>query len=366
MRDAAIASILRPKELFHGTAAAFADAIAAEGLRAGPEGCVWATTSLDMAYDYAVWATALADPESQAAGAVIFAVDFAGLQLGEERHSLSPPPPWYTTVCCDGRVFLMEDGVAPQRLTVHSSYEVPELAWPGMRERVELEAEAIGANWGGLLGRQAGVMRGEAPGPMSAFAKCIPAPGDGLLRNAMEASDRPHSKWHGMHHWRGVAAAGLQIIQAGCPADPAVVYAFAVLHDAQRESEGHDPDHGARAARLADSLPSELRFGREQWRLLREALTDHDRGLTHRHPTIGACWDADRLTLPRLGIKVDPALLSTQQARDLRLADCVIDQDACDWEWVGFRYQYADEFSRRADERCWWGDHRDAKVTNVA
>jgi hypothetical protein len=35
-------------------------------------------------------------------------------------------------------------------------------------------------------------------------------------------------------------------------------------------------------------------------------------------PTVGACWDADRLDLPRVGVTVDPRLLSTAAARNLR------------------------------------------------
>ena len=31
-------------------------------------------------------------------------------------------------------------------------------------------------------------------------------------------------------------------------------------------------------------------------------------------PTVGTCWDADRLHLPRVSIVPDPALLSTQTA----------------------------------------------------
>ena len=31
-------------------------------------------------------------------------------------------------------------------------------------------------------------------------------------------------------------------------------------------------------------------------------------------PTVGTCWDADRLHLPRVSITPDPVLLSTQTA----------------------------------------------------
>lgn len=53
--------------------------------------------------------------------------------------------------------------------------------------------------------------------------------------------------------------------------------------------------------------------------VLVEALADHDRGLVTDHPTIGACWDADRLALWRVGITPDPARLCTAHARDAEI-----------------------------------------------
>jgi hypothetical protein len=41
----------------------------------------------------------------------------------------------------------------------------------------------------------------------------------------------------------------------------------------------------------------------------------HADGYTHKDPTIGVCWDADRLNLWRCGITLDPKLLSTEAAR---------------------------------------------------
>lgn len=39
------------------------------------------------------------------------------------------------------------------------------------------------------------------------------------------------------------------------------------------------------------------------------------RGLTTTNPTIGCCWDADRLDLGRVGIEPDPELMSTDAGR---------------------------------------------------
>jgi hypothetical protein len=47
------------------------------------------------------------------------------------------------------------------------------------------------------------------------------------------------------------------------------------------------------------------------------ALTEHDRGVVADDPTVGAYWDADRLHLVGLGVRVRLDLLSTDAARDL-------------------------------------------------
>src|SRR4051812_3824929 len=59
---------------------------------------------------------------------------------------------------------------------------------------------------------------------------------------------------HGEAHWRAVAGAGQALVDAGSGGDRAVAFAFAVLHDALRASDGRDPEHGTRAAGLASDL----------------------------------------------------------------------------------------------------------------
>ena len=49
--------------------------------------------------------------------------------------------------------------------------------------------------------------------------------------------------------------------------------------------------------------------------LLVEACRYHSDGIVDAHPTIQACWDADRLDLGRVGIRPDPRFLCTGYAR---------------------------------------------------
>ncbi len=49
------------------------------------------------------------------------------------------------------------------------------------------------------------------------------------------------------------------------------------------------------------------------------ACRDHSRGRTSPDPTIGSCWDADRLDLLRCGIHPRDRFLSTAAARGAKL-----------------------------------------------
>ena len=53
-----------------------------------------------------------------------------------------------------------------------------------------------------------------------------------------------------------------------------------------------------------------------QMDLLCEALKLHNDGQVSEDPTIGTCWDADRMDLPRVGIVPDPKLMSTDYGSD--------------------------------------------------
>jgi uncharacterized protein len=122
---------------------------------------------------------------------------------------------------------------------------------------------------------------------------------------------------HGPDHWQRVERNALEIAPH-TGADVLLVRLFAVLHDSNRHNDSHDPEHGARAAAWARELNS-VRFRLEsaQLELLCEAMTWHDKGRISADPTIGTCWDADRLDLPRVGIRPVPRLMSTARGKHL-------------------------------------------------
>ena len=121
---------------------------------------------------------------------------------------------------------------------------------------------------------------------------------------------------HGHHHWRRVAETGIDLAhEEGVSRHVALL--FAILHDCRRENDGHDPGHGPRAAALAEQIGHELLgLSVEELTTLAHAMREHDRGRVTRAPLVGACWDADRLDLHRVGITPNPRLLSTATATE--------------------------------------------------
>jgi len=136
---------------------------------------------------------------------------------------------------------------------------------------------------------------------------------------------------HGPSHWMRVRRNGLTLSPL-TGANPRVVELFALFHDSCRHGESNDPDHGPRAGALARELfrRGQLLIDREELDLLVAACEGHTHRRTHGDPTIATCWDADRLDLPRVGIRVAPHRLCTSQARhpDIIFA---AQQRALDW-----------------------------------
>lgn len=137
-----------------------------------------------------------------------------------------------------------------------------------------------------------------------------------LFGAVMDVTTNPYSTAHGPGHWKQVAEVGTWLLTA--ETDPTVVFLFAMFHDSMRENDHDDPDHGLRGARLANELEGTyFSLSSEQKGLLEIACVRHTDGDTIFNPTIGTCWDADRLTLPRVGYTVNPELLSMDKSHDL-------------------------------------------------
>ena len=139
----------------------------------------------------------------------------------------------------------------------------------------------------------------------------------GLAVFAERFSFAAASELHGLEHWKRVGAVGAQLAAETLCADPAVIGAFSVFHDSQRRNDSDDPGHGARGAQLAAEMRRQglLQLDDDQFALLVEACVGHTDGQTSFDPTVGCCWDADRLDLGRVGMRPAAEYLSTLAAR---------------------------------------------------
>ncbi|MBL6459487.1 hypothetical protein JMJ55_29700 [Belnapia sp. T6] len=123
---------------------------------------------------------------------------------------------------------------------------------------------------------------------------------------------------HGPAHWLRVLANGRALAALTPDADAEVVGLFALLHDSRRVNEHTDPQHGERAADFVRQLDSQglLPINGARIAVLAAACARHELGEVSDHPTIGCCWDADRLELSRLQRRPKVELLSTKAALD--------------------------------------------------
>ena len=121
-----------------------------------------------------------------------------------------------------------------------------------------------------------------------------------------------------MRHWKSVLENGHNLASE-TGANLKVVELFSVLHDARRQNENHDPEHGHRAAALARECNGNW-FDLEDVEMqdLDDACYYHADGYTKHTITVMTCWDSDRLDLGRVGIKPAAKYLCTRTAKALR------------------------------------------------
>lgn len=153
-----------------------------------------------------------------------------------------------------------------------------------------------------------------------------------IRADVFAASSRRDSYHHGERHWLAVAHAGLHLALSVDGCDPLIVLLFALFHDAMRENEYDDPEHGLRGGRLARRL-LQNKLAAERLETLNQACRDHTHSRQSDDPTIAVCWDADRLNLWRIGTEPDPTFLSTDAARNPALIRQAQGFHESDYDW---------------------------------
>ena len=126
-----------------------------------------------------------------------------------------------------------------------------------------------------------------------------------------------NSPIHGLRHWTSVLENGRKLtFETG--ANLKVVELFSVLHDARRQNENHDPEHGHRAAALARECNGKWFYLDDvEMQDLDDACYYHADGYTKHTITVMTCWDSDRLDLGRVGIKPAAKYLCTEASKVL-------------------------------------------------
>lgn len=126
-----------------------------------------------------------------------------------------------------------------------------------------------------------------------------------------------HREWnfahsiHGPDHWKRVERnACILVSQTG--SNIRIARLFAIFHDRCRVDDGWDRDLCQRAADYAARLRGTLfELQDREFEQLYEACVWHTDGIHHEDPTIGTCWDADRLDLGRIGISPNAKYMGT-------------------------------------------------------
>ena len=86
----------------------------------------------------------------------------------------------------------------------------------------------------------------------------------------------------------------------------------------RRLHDGMDFEHGPRGAAFAATLRGTLfDLSDAHFDLLSYACTWHPHGEVSDDPTIGTCWDADRLDLERIGCRPVAQFMSTEFGRKI-------------------------------------------------
>ena len=115
------------------------------------------------------------------------------------------------------------------------------------------------------------------------------------------------SWFHGITHWKHVESFGLLIANETPEADTDVIRWFAYLHDCRRGSDNDGDEHGYVAARYIGKIRKTFLsdLSDKQINVLRLACRFHTTKRRTSNITADICLDADRLDLPRVGIRPD-------------------------------------------------------------
>lgn len=124
-----------------------------------------------------------------------------------------------------------------------------------------------------------------------------------------------NSPLHGISHLREVSSLAGRIAELnGIDVETAQIAGW--LHDCGRKNDFPGRRHALDSAALARPLIAQY-YPHLDIDLICDAIARHADGMTTHEPLAGTLWDADRLTLRRLGVPIMTRFLSTDAAKRL-------------------------------------------------
>ncbi|MCP3900702.1 MAG: hypothetical protein GY707_13420 [Desulfobacteraceae bacterium] len=140
---------------------------------------------------------------------------------------------------------------------------------------------------------------------------------DKIIKKIKQGLHVPSGSIHAESHWNRVAAFG-ELIAEKEKLNKHLIKLFAYFHDSKRFTDGTDPNHGHRAAEYIKTFTlNELGINKKEQEQLIFACRYHTYEEKTEDRDILACWDSDRLDLPRAGIVIDPDRLFTKTAKNI-------------------------------------------------
>ncbi len=124
---------------------------------------------------------------------------------------------------------------------------------------------------------------------------------------------------HGIDHWTRVLINGIQLSERNKNINKNIIIAFAFFHDIKRTVEDKEPEHGYNGGRYLLKYKYKINLTKEELNTCYEACVDHTNVKNHTDINIGACWDADRLDLYRVGVMPDLDYLNLEESKNKEL-----------------------------------------------
>lgn len=156
-----------------------------------------------------------------------------------------------------------------------------------------------------------------------------------LIETVEARSTNMHSYFHGPQHWRCVSRVGIELARETPGADKLVALLFGLFHDAMRENDDHDPEHGMRGAALLRQLSTDglVPITESQRGYIHYACATHTEAPPTTSPPVGVCYDADRLNLWRVFVTPKEKYISTVAGRWMVLTQATEHMHTQPLEW---------------------------------